>query len=267
MELSQSLKKRIGILYICTGRYNKFFKDFYSSCERFFLPEYDKHYYVWTDDNSISSYSNRVHVFYKECAGFPYDSLFRFEMFMAAEELLAQEDYLYFFNSNAEFKQYVGEELLPNESGLIAAYWPGKRQRQWSALYPYERNKSSLAYIPPFHGPYRYYMAGINGGSTEEYMQMVRTLAKNIRTDYNNGIIAMVHDESHINAYLRNHPCKIIGSEYCWPEEWKTNSIPKIVFRDKVRIDNYFNKGRDHSFVGKIKRAYRLFKRVISWYI
>ena len=53
---------KIAILYICTGKYNQFFNDFYSSCESKFLKgRADKEYFVFTDDLSISNQKN-VHL-------------------------------------------------------------------------------------------------------------------------------------------------------------------------------------------------------------
>ena len=260
----------IAILYICTGRYNQFFSEFYKSCEKYFLSGIEKQYFVFTDKLNLSDAEN-VHLIKKECAGFPADSLFRFEMFLNIKSELSKFNYIYFFNSNALFLQPVGTEILPNSSEkLVAAEWPGKRKPfKWSAFYPYERNKKSTAYIPPFEQKkYTYYMGGINGGISSDYIQLIEKLANNIRTDYNNGIIAIVHDESHLNKYLRSHTCKTLSSEYCMPEEWIQNGFfPKIIFRDKVKIDPYFNKGRDHSIKGKIKKGWQILWRAIKWYI
>ena len=38
---------KLGILYICTGKYDIFWEDFYKSCEKYFLP----HRYI--DDRMI----------------------------------------------------------------------------------------------------------------------------------------------------------------------------------------------------------------------
>lgn len=260
----------IAILYICTGKYNQFFDEFYNSCEKYFLKGMEKQYFVFTDDLKLSTAEN-VHIIEKECAGFPADSLFRFEMFLQVKSELLKFDYVYFFNSNAKFMQPVGVEILPsNIEKLVAAEWPGKRKPfNWAMFYPYERNKKSTAYISPFEkNKYVYYMGGINGGIASDYIDMVEILAKNIRSDYDNGIIAVVHDESHINKYLRSHNCKKLSSEYCMPEEWIVNGFnPKIIFRDKVKIDPYFNKGRDHSIKGKIKKGWQMLWRAIKWYI
>ena len=44
---------KIAILYICTGKYNIFWKDFYTSCEKNFIPNSEKHYFVFTDAENI----------------------------------------------------------------------------------------------------------------------------------------------------------------------------------------------------------------------
>lgn len=116
---------KVAILYICTGKYNQFFKGFFESCEKYLLKDIAQlEYYVFTDDMSLSDEAN-VHLIKKECAGFPADSLFRFDMFLQVRQELEKTDYIYFFNSNAEFKAPVGKELLPlNGEKLVGAEWP-----------------------------------------------------------------------------------------------------------------------------------------------
>ena len=97
---------------------------------------------------------------------------------------------------------------------------------------------------------------------------MIHTLSKNIRDDYNRGIIAKVHDESHINAYLRIHPCKKLDRMCCMPEEWiKDGEQPKIVFRNKVCVDSYFNKGRKFGVVARLKKGISMIWNAVRWYL
>lgn len=261
--------KRIAILYICTGRYNVFFADFYQSAEEFLLTDkqYQKEYFVWTDDMSLSNEKN-VHLIYKKSEGFPADSLFRFEMFMQAEEKLKEFDYIYFFNANALILRPVGEEILPDESGLAMGIWPGKREKQHPMFFPYERNRKSLAYVAPYGKNYTYFMGGLNGGTTDAYLNMIRTLCHNIRDDYNRGIIAKVHDESHINAYLRTHECKKLERSLCMPQEWVCpNDTPKNIFRNKILIDSYFNKRRKFTVYARFKKGYSILWNCFRWYL
>lgn len=256
----------IAILYICTGKYNQFFKGFYESCEMNFLPDSNKEYFVWTDDDSLADGRKNVHLYHKECEGFPADSLFRFEMFLQAKGELMLYDYIYFFNANAEFRKPVGEEILPDETGLAMGIWRGIREHQHPMFYPYERNRKSLAYVVPYKSPYIYFMGGLNGGTSKAYLDMVNTLAVNIRDDYKRGIIAKFHDESHINAYMRNHLCKILSAELNMPEESVTSEA-KMVFREKTHIDPYFNKNRKFTLSARFKKGCGVLWDIIRWYL
>lgn len=262
--------KRVAILYICTGKYNQFFYGFYESAEEFFLRGVaEVEYFVWTDDENLSQKEN-VHIIKKVCEGFPADSLFRFEMFLQVKEQLYSFDFVFFFNSNALFKAPVGDEFIAfaSDCDLLGARWRGlPKPFNLPCFYPYERNKKSAAYIAPHNSPYLYYMGGLNGGKTESYLKMAETLARNIRNDYEKGIIACVHDESHINRYFREHKPFVVPFEYAWPEEWIADFSPKIVFRDKVKLDQYFNKGRKNSLGAKVSKCFRLLWRALIWYM
>lgn len=257
---------KIAILYICTGKYNQFFPDFYKSCERYLLADYEKSYYVWSDNDDLARNADNVFLIHKKCEGFPFDSLFRFEMFMQVEDKLKQYDYIYFINSNALFLKPVNEDILPDNSGLAMGIHPGKREKQHPMFYPYERNKKSLAYVAPYGKDYHYYMGGLNGGTSQEYLKMIKQLSINIREDYNNGIIAIFHDESHINAYMRSHQCKILPTYLTMAEEIATPDA-KMIFREKTHIDPYFNKNRKFTLQAKINKTIQLAFSVARWYL
>ena len=263
---------KIAILYICTGKYNIFFEDFYKTCEQRFLTGIaEKDYFVFTDNKDLSNAPN-VHIYTRKCQGFPLDALLRNEIFCSIEDKLSCYDYLFFFNSNSIFKENVGEEILPdlNDGGIVCQKWPRKkRYLNFPIFYPYERRKESTAYISPhLKIKYYYYMSGIYGGKSDCFIKLIKTLAENTKEDLRKGIIAKVHDESHLNKYLTEHKCKVLPDGYCMPEEGvKQGMQPKIVFREKTRIDPYFNKGRNRSMWGKIKKGMDLLYNAIIWYL
>ena len=257
---------KVAILYICTGKYNQFFKGFYESCEKYFLKGIASvEYFVFTDDMNLSA-AKKVHLIKRKCQGFPLDSLFRFDMFLQVEKELIQFDYVYFFNANMLFVAPVGEEFLPKEKGLAAVIHPGYFNKP-SFLYPYERNKKSTAYIPPTLSNYKYYMGSLNGGRTKDYLKLIHECSLKTHDDYDRGIIAMVHDESHLNRYLSVHECMGLAPAYAYPEGWKLPFAPIILIRDKVKLDSYFNKGRDHSLKGKLLKGLGILLRSITWYL
>jgi hypothetical protein len=116
---------KIGVLYICVGRYVLFWKDFYQSCEKHLIQGAEKHYFVFTDAVIPEEKDSRIHVYPTKKMGWPFDTLLRFEMFLKAESELKTMDYLYFFNANLKFVKDVGNEFLPDSrEELVVALHP-----------------------------------------------------------------------------------------------------------------------------------------------
>lgn len=257
---------KIAILYICTGKYNQFFKDFYESAEKFFLTGVaSKEYFVFTDDMDLSDKAN-VHLHFKNCEGFPKDSLFRFDMFLSVKNDIASFDYAYFFNANMLFVSPVGEEFLPKRSNFSAVIHPGYFKR-FSWVYPYERRKESLAYISPYHGPYTYYMGSLNGGTSDAFIKFATICSQRVHDDYKRGIIAVFHDESHLNAYMREIGGEGLPCQYAYPEDANMGGEPYILIRNKVKVDKYFSKGHNFSMSEKLLRAVDVYWRAVRWYL
>lgn len=257
---------KIAILYICTGRYNQFFSGFYNSCETFFYSQSSqKTYFVFTDNLDLSRSSN-VQLIRKECNGFPLDSLFRFKIFLEIEDTLKNFDYIFFFNANMLFVAPIESGFLPTkeQGGIAAALHPGYYKKS-KYFYPYERNRASKAYIPLTKNRLRYYMGSLNGGLAKEYLELINECAKNIDEDYSNKFIAVFHDESHLNKYLTTHLCLALSPSYAYPEDSSLPFPKRIIIRDKVKIDNYFDKGRKHSFFSKVRKGFILIYRTIIW--
>ena len=252
---------KVAILYICTGRYAQFFDGFYKSAEQYLLQGVEKRYFVFTDQEQLTKAEN-VELLIRPCRGFPEDSLFRFDRFLEIKDKLKDYDYTFFFNANMRFVAPVGEELL--EERLTAVLHPGYFDKPvWR--YPYERNKQSKAYIPAHEEDYHYYMGSLNGGKTADYLALAETCSQHIHEDWEKGIVACYHDESHLNRYLREHHCKALSPAYAYIEGKELPFEPKILLIDKTRLDPYFNKGRDFSLWGRLKKGLGIVASATFW--
>ena len=252
---------KVAILYICTGRYAQFFDGFYKSAEQYLLQGVEKRYFVFTDQEQLTKAEN-VELLIRPCRGFPEDSLFRFDRFLEIKDKLKDYDYTFFFNANMRFVAPVGEELL--EERLTAVLHPGYFDKpEWR--YPYERNKQSKAYIPAHEEDYHYYMGSLNGGKTADYLALAETCSQHIHEDWEKGIVACYHDESHLNRYLREHHCKALSPAYAYIEGKELPFEPKILLIDKTRLDPYFNKGRDFSLWGRLKKGLGIVASATFW--
>lgn len=257
---------KIAVLYICTGKYSIFWEGFYKSCQENFLPNCKKHYFVFTNSKDLTQ-DDDVTILHKEPRGFPLDSLFRFEMFLEIENLLLEYDYLFFFNSNMLLVNIVSSDILDGidnvKSGLLGVIHPGYYQSK-SIYYPYERNRSSSAYIPKKKADYKYYMGSLFGGTSEAFLKLCNKCSERIQSDLEQNYIARYHDESHLNKYFYEHSVFCLDSSYAFPEDSKLQFIPKIIIRDKTKEDAYFIKIKS-SILQKIKRRLNMYYNVLIW--
>lgn len=257
----------IAILYICTGKYSVFWKDFYLSAENFLLKDFNKHYFVFTDDEELKRNSNKnITVIHQDQLGWPYDTLKRFHMFSLVIDELKKFDFIFFINANTEILTTIGTEILPdNENQLVACLHPGYHNSHLSK-FPYEKNKKSLAYLPKKEGKY-YFAGGLNGGTSNSYIKLITELKNNIDKDLLTGTIAVWHDESHINKYLSNYnDIKILDSGYLFPEGWNIPFEKKIVVKNKANYGGHnllrnIPIEKTKTINSLIQRIWRLLKR------
>ena len=230
----------IGILYICTGKYDIFWKDFYLSAERFFLPGQEKRYFVFTDAAEIYAESDiKVKKLYQAQQKWPYSTLLRYEMFAAIKSDLKKFDYIFFLNANILFLEKVFEQILPGleNDGLVAVNHPYFWNQPADKL-SYERDMRSCAAVKFGDGKH-YFLGGINGGESGAYLKLIETLKRNISKDLKNGIIALWHDESHFNHYLIDKNPMVLNPSYGYPENYDLPFKPIISILDKSRFGGH----------------------------
>ena len=213
---------KIAILYICTGKYDVFWNQFYKSCEKHFLPRHTKNYFVFSDTLDANSLKENVTLIKQARMGWPKDTLMRFALFASIQEKLAAYDYIFFCNANTNFVKIIDDGFLQNEgqpAALIVTKHPFFYWVTNPKDYPYERNPKSNAYIPLKKGN-KYVMGGFNGGDASSYIELINTLDKQIADDLSKDIIAIWHDESHLNHYILHTQknTRVLDYNYGFPE-------------------------------------------------
>ncbi len=227
----------VGILYICTGKYDIFFEDFYKSCEEKFLTNHKKTYYVWTDSKKDVFNLDNVKVIYAEKLGWPNDTMLRFKKFNSIKETLLKEDILYFFNANMLIVSEITEDDMKIESNLVGVIHPYFLTSD-NISFPYERNPVSTVSIPYGCGS-NYFQGCLNGGKSKEFLKMSEILENLIDIDVNNGIIPIWHDESALNYYFAYNTVSALHPELAYPE---TSGLPynkRIIQLDKNKLGGH----------------------------
>jgi hypothetical protein len=230
----------IGILYICTGKYHIFWKDFYTSAEQNFLPKEEKTYFVFTDAKEIyaENYYN-VRKIYQKNLGWPGNTLMRFHIFLQVEQLLKKCDYLFFVNANTVITGIINSNILPSEynDGLVVTLHPMYYNLPIDQT-TLDRNPRSTAYISYGTGKH-YFMGAFYGGNTEAFLRMTHTLKDCIDEDLDKNIVALWHDESHLNRYMLDKNPVILDPGYCYPQDLPVPFERKIYILDKNKFGGH----------------------------
>jgi hypothetical protein len=153
------------------------------------------------------------HQFAAPSYGYPDATLLRYHTMLTQQPLLLSYDNIFYADADAKFVAPVAEsDILSN--GITATVHAGYfvRNTQGSP----EKNPRSTAYLPFVR---QYYCGGFNGGTSQAFLQMAETIRAGVNTDKTRGIVAIWHDESHLNRYLFDHPpARVLSPSFCYPE-------------------------------------------------
>lgn len=234
---------KIGMIYICTGKYKMFLDKYLETCNKHFLPNHNKKYFIFCDtliDDIADKYKVEYEYIYQEKLPFPMPTLKRFHMINSIKEKYKNIDFLFFTNANMIFVENIyPNEVLPTkeDNWLVSVIHPGYLNNNVNS-FPYERNINSSACID-FEFGKKYYQGCFFGGRKNEFLKMSKELQKNIDYDLSINVMAVWHDESHTNKYFAHTPPKNISPSYSYPEDWSLNLPKKIVQLNKERLGGH----------------------------
>jgi hypothetical protein len=231
---------RVGILYIATGPYKRFFDRLYESVSQHFLPGHEKTIFVFTDEIDQFSRLPGVQAFQVDYNRFPLDTLLRFRFFCRYQKEIEWADRLIFMNANLVVERSIlAEEFFAQEDkySLWVVTHPGYFDKRPKDM-PFESNPKSTAYVKPAKGA-RYVQGCLFAGDTGDFLDMSARLDANIMMDLRGNRIAAWHDESHLNRFFQDHPYYALDPGFAYPEGWNLPFEKKIVQLDKAK---FFNK-------------------------
>ena len=226
-------KMKIALNLIATNKYISFVPEILRSVDNYFFPDDELRVVVHTDMEIPELNLSRKNTFIVrnriDHEPWPFTTLKRFHYFTKAEDLLKDSDYIFYIDVDSLFIGKIDRLNISNK-GIFATIHPGLNQGPGTP----ERNPNSEAYIP-IGSTNRYFCGGFFGGDTESFLEMSEAIKNAINRDLKKNIIAIWHDESHLNKFLMlNEPAKIFNYPFAVAE----NLTPifetsKILFLDK----------------------------------
>lgn len=211
---------RIGLIVIATNRYIEFVPNLISSVKQNFLKNHEVEIFLFTNQKFIDS----VTIIPTDHKPWPWMTLGRYHLIKKLKDY-PKKDYYYYIDADMLVVGEVGDEIFGNRVAAIHGKFKKKPGN-------FERNIQSLAYVPPdITNPY--FCGGFQGGRS--YLDDAAELSSRIDYDFNNGIIATWHDESHWNRYCLDYPPDVILShQYCSQKEKDAKIL--IVKKDTLAV-------------------------------
>lgn len=199
---------KIVLNLIATNKYVWFLDKIVPSIDQFFFPNEEVTVLVHTNNIlPISVYGyERIKIVINEIPheGWPFVTLKRFHYFLKSEKVLMEQDYCFYIDVDSLFVKEINQSHI-SRNGMFGTIHPCLYKGPGTP----ERNPNSIAYIPEGSNN-RYFCGGFFGGRTEDFIKMSKTIKGNIDADLSKGVIAVWHDESHLNHFFFNNPPEII---------------------------------------------------------
>ena len=219
------MKPRVAVLIPATQRYTVFVPPILESLRTYFLTDCEVEPIILTDlPDKVSA-----RTFYIPHQPWPGVTIHKFHYLCRYEAELSPFDYVYLLDADMRVVAPVGREILGD---LVATRHPYFYDKQPDE-FVYDRNPASTACIPMGSGS-AYVMGAFFGGKWANVLAMAKDRSAAIDADEARGVVAVWHDESHLNRYVCAHPeTTLLPPGYCYPEGASIPFEPRILALDK----------------------------------
>ena len=227
---------KVAISFLGTGKYLDFLPKYYENIEKYFLPNSDKTILAFTD-GELDEVPENIKVFSQEHLNWPYITLKRFEIINKAREIISNHDWFVFIDGDALVVDRIEEEDFFTDKPLFGVHHPCHYLKmpphnQYPGAYEITENCNAAVDLEKYQ-PKVYYQGCFWGGKVPEVCAMIDELEYRVGDDLHRNVVALWHDESHLNKYFIENPDLVhtYGPEYAFPEVFKDQCTfePKIV--------------------------------------
>lgn len=241
---------KIAISFIGTGKYLNFLEDYYETFNERFMPNDEKHFFVFTDGEINDAPDNITVVDIKEDADIKQSDyspenwynlmhqsvggLRRFSIIKLVEEELKEFDWFVFIDADM-FCAEIVEDFFDETKPFFGVQHPTFHE-SWSrntGVIPHETNKLSVTYVDPSEDDRVYLQGCVWGGRVPEVIDMIDEMNSRVKEDIENNVLARAHDESHLNRFRLDHKDQfhVLHPSFAFP-----GNIPSDQFAHKPKF-------------------------------
>ena len=230
---------KVAITFIGTNRYLDYLPKYYENIEKYFLPNSEKTILAFTD-GELNDTPDNLKVYHQEHLDWPFITLKRFEIINKARDVIDECDWLVFIDADALPVATITEEEFFTDKPLFGVHHPCHflgMDPHTKAPGAYEQNPKCEAYVdvsktlPPV-----YWQGCLWGGKVPYVCAMIDELVARVNRDLDNNIVAVWHDETHINRYFleRTEDVHTFNSSYAFPVLFESRCKIPPIFPPKI---------------------------------
>jgi hypothetical protein len=239
---------KIAVTFWGTQKYIEFLPQWYERLEKYFIPEVEKKYFVFTDGDLEGSPDNVIKMEIPHY-GFPTTYHKTFEEMMKLEDKVSDCDWLISVDADL----YAWEEIkypdfFDNTKKYIGVHHPCHKvgfQPHNQLPGSYDVNPLSNACIDDsIMDMSVYYQGCLWGGKIPYIFDMIRQIDKWTKEDVSKNIQARFYEESYMNKWFLTHrdETHTLAPDYAFPEmfEQHCDFSKKMVHlaKDNKALDN-----------------------------
>jgi hypothetical protein len=212
---------KTSVVFIGTGRYINFLPDYYNATKSHFLNESEIRFHVFTDHDQFANWPSDMNVYKINHLPWPFVTLLRFKFMNQAMNEIAASENCVFIDADLIFQSKVSEVDLFNGKKHFGVQHPGFVFEPSKATF--DRNPLSAACVSDKDDLGTYWQGCLWGAKSEEFSKMVQKLDDAVDADLRNRVVAIWHDESHLNRYLIDvkNDVNTLHPGYATPERWE----------------------------------------------
>jgi hypothetical protein len=232
----------VDVVSVATNGYEKYFVNLVTSADKYLTTKKNAIFHIFTDNpekimkNCVEL--KNVTICYHNIPSYqwPEATLIRYRLICENQAHFLSQVILY-LDADMLFKSFVGPELYPEnwKNGLAFVQHPGYWSKNWKLTFSpryffkfikyggigtWETRESSSAFT---ERKFRrvYCCGGIWMGKRERLIDFARLMFESVEIDEKNGVIAVWHDESHLNKFVAYNNVTVLSPEYCYDSKYK----------------------------------------------
>ena len=224
-EMIDNKKNKVAICFIGTSKYIDFLPNYYQHIEEHFLPESEKTFLVFTD-GELEGVPDNVIQYDQEHLDWPFITLKRFEIINKARQEIMKNDWFVFIDADAlVVSDITEEEFLDDTKEFFGVHHPC----HFLGMEPHTRYPGALETNPKCRASVTedvdmstYWQGCLWGGKVPAVLQLIDELQRRTNEDLKDDIIAVWHDESHLNKFFIENKDRVntLSSSYAYPEDF-----------------------------------------------